>query len=151
MKTHEDDRGLAAVRRVRVARENDSRVGLQHALADSRSAALAATRAAERLASAPQFGGGATVDFRLHRQLLVAMAADQQTTAHTAAMSARVADEARRRWVADRSAVRVADLLLDRRTQARAGERARREAADLDDLAATGWLRRTTAEREDAR
>ena len=151
MKTHEDDRGLAAVRRVRVARENDSRVGLQHALADSRSAARAATRAEERLATAPQFGGGAAADFQLHRQLLVAMAADQRMTAHNAAMSARVADEARRRWVADRSAVRVAELLLDRRAEARAEERARREAADLDDLAATGWLRRTTAEQEDAR
>ena len=79
------------------------------------------------------------------------MAADQRMTAHNAAMSARVADEARRRWVADRSAVRVAELLLDRRAEARAEERARREAADLDDLAATGWLRRTTAEQEDAR
>ena len=36
-RVHPDDRGLDAVRRVRTAREADSRTGLQLALAESRS------------------------------------------------------------------------------------------------------------------
>jgi len=149
MTAHHDDRGLAAVRRVRSARESDSRFGLQHALADSRTAAAAAARAHELLTSTPSFGTGALADFYAHRQVLTARADDQLSTATVAATSERIADEARHHWVADRTAVRVADLLLDRRAALRAEERARREAADLDDLAAAGWLRRATAEQED--
>lgn len=143
---HDDDRGLAAVRRVRVARENDSRIGLQHALGDRRTTAAAAARAQERLVTAAPFGTGGAAQFHLHRQVLTALADDRRSTADAAAVSDRVADEARRRWVADRTSVRVADLLLERRAEARAAERLRRETADLDDLAAAGWLRRATAE-----
>jgi flagellar export protein FliJ len=141
-KVHADDRGLAAVRRVRVARENDARVGLQRALTEQRVAEAAATRARRQLAVAPTFGTGMLADFQLHRMLLTAMADDQRSTEETAAASARIADEARLRWVADRTSVKVADQLLDRRRAARAEERSRREAAELDDLAATAWLRR---------
>lgn len=147
-KVHPDDRGLSAVRRVRVARENDSRVGLQHALTESRLADAAATRARQRLEGATTFGTGMLADFQMHRMLLTAMADDQRTSQESAAASARIADEARHRWIADRTAVKVTDQLLDRRRAARAAERARHEAAELDDLAATGWLRRTTAEAE---
>jgi flagellar biosynthesis chaperone FliJ len=149
-KVHQDDRGLAAVRRVRVARENDSRVGLQRALTESRLAHTAAERAQQRLAGATPFGTGLLADFQLHRTMLAAMATDQVAAEQDAAAGARIAEEARLRWVADRTAVRVADQLLERRRAARAEDRARREAAELDDLAATAWLRRTT-ETEDAR
>jgi flagellar export protein FliJ len=145
-KAHADDRGLAAVRRVRVARENDARVGLQRALTEQRVAEAAAVRARGRLAEAPTFGAGMLADFQLHRMLLTAMADDKRSTEEAAAASARIADEARLRWVADRTAVKVADQLLDRRRAARAEERSRREAAELDDLAATAWLRRAAEE-----
>jgi hypothetical protein len=150
-KVHQDDRGLAAVRRVRVARENDSRVGLQHALNESRLAHAAAGRAQQRLAGAAPFGTGLLADFQMHRMMLAAMATDQVTAEQDAAASTRIAEEARVRWIADRTAVRVADQLLDRRGAARAESRARREAAELDDLAATAWLRRTAEQPEDAR
>ena len=150
-KVHQDDRGLAAVRRVRVARENDSRVGLQRALTESHLAHAAAERAQQRLAGATPFGTGLLADFQLHRTMLAAMATDQVAAEQEAAAGARIAEEARVRWVADRTAVRVADQLLDRRRAARAEDRARREAAELDDLAATAWLRRTTEQPEDAR
>lgn len=150
-KVHDDDRGLAAVRRVRVARENDSRVGLQRALAETRAADAAALRARQRLEGASSFGTGMLADFQMHRMLLTAMANDHVTTAQDAASSARIADEARHRWVADRTAVRSADLLLERRQANRAEARARHEAAELDDLAATAWLRRTTEQSGDAR
>ncbi len=150
-KVHADDRGLAAVRRVRVVRENDARVGLQRARTEQRVAAAAATRARGRLAEAPTFGTGMLADFQLHRMLLSAMADDKRSTEESAAASARIADEARLRWVADRTAVKVADQLLDRRRAARAEERSRREAAELDDLAATAWLRRTAEQDGSAR
>jgi flagellar export protein FliJ len=145
-KVHADDRGLAAVRRVRVARENDARVGLQRALTEQRVAEAAAARARRQLAGAPTFGTGMLADFRMHRMLLTAMADDRRSTEEAAAASARIADEARLRWVADRTAVKVADQLLDRRRAVRAEERDRREAAELDDLAATAWLRRAAEE-----
>jgi hypothetical protein len=143
-KVHVDDRALAAVRRVRVARENDSRVGLQRALTESRLARDAADRAQQRLAGAPPFGTGLVADFQRHRTMLTLMATDRVTAEHDADAGARIAEEARVRWIADRTAVRVADQLLDRRRAARADDRARREAAELDDLAATAWLRRAT-------
>lgn len=148
-RSHPDDRGLAAVRRVRVARENDSRVGLQQALADSRATTSAADRAEQALAGAPTFATGLLADFQMHRTMLGAMARTRVVTEQAAATSARIAEEARHHWVADRTAVRVADLMLERRAEARAEARARHEAAELDDLAATGWLRRTTQERTD--
>jgi flagellar FliJ protein len=148
---HQGDRGLAAVRRVRIARENDSRVGLQRALTETRVARAAADRAQARLSSATPFGSGLLADFQLHRTMLAAMATDQVAAEQDAAASARIAEEARGRWIADRTAVRVADQLLDRRRAARAEARARREAAELDDLAATAWLRRAAGQTEEGR
>jgi hypothetical protein len=136
---------------VRVAGVNDWRVGLQRALTESRLAHAAADRAQQRLAGAAPFGTGLLADFQLHRTMLAAMASDQVSAEQGAAAGARIAEEARVRWIADRTAVRVADQLLDRRSAARAEARARREAAELDDLAATAWLRRTTEQTETAR
>jgi hypothetical protein len=104
------DRGLVAVRRVREARERDSRAGLEQALAETRQRAATAEVSRARLAAAPTFGSG-------------------------------TAEEARRRWGLDRRAVRTVELLLERRAAERRADRARREAADLDELAAQGWLR----------
>ncbi len=150
-RVHDDDRGLSAVRRVRVARENDSRVGLQQALAESRTTALAAGRAQLALSSAPGFGTGMLADFQMHRMLMAARVQTTIVTEQAAATSTRIADEARIHWIADRTAVRVADQLLERRADVRADERARREAAELDDLASAGWLRRTTQEQADGK
>jgi flagellar FliJ protein len=139
---HEQDRGLAAVRRVRSVREDDSRVGLQRALAETRRKQDEATRLRTALAAAPAFGAGTAADFHRHTQHLAGLAEAGTRAEDDAARSARVAEEARSRWQHDRTEVRVVDLLLERRSAARAVERARREAAELDDLAAVGWLRR---------
>jgi flagellar protein FliJ len=146
MTKHEEDRGLTAVRRVRSARESDSRIGLQHALAESRRKRDQATRLAGRLGAAPAFAEGTSVEFRLHVQHLAGLADAGARARDAAAAGERVADEATRRWQHDRTEVRVVDLLLERRAAARASERARRESAELDDLAAAGWLRRRNAE-----
>lgn len=148
MKVHEDDRGLNAVRRVRSARESDSRVGLQGALSESRARAAAAAAARAQLASARAFAVGTASDFQVHRQHLTALASGRQQAEGVATRSANVAEEARLRWLRDRTAVRTVDFLLDRRSDERAAERAHREAAELDDLSASRWLRAVTAEDE---
>ena len=142
MSGHQQDRGLTAVRRVRSARETDSRIGLQQALAALRERDAEAARAADRLAQAPRFGAGSTTEFAAYLMHAGALAQDRVRTDQAATSARTVADEATRRWQQDRTAVRAVELLLERRDAERAAELARREAAELDDLAAQGWLRR---------
>ena len=135
------DRGLLAVRRVREARERDSRVGLQQALALLGSREAAAAAAQERLLTAPGFGSGTAGDFLVHTTRMRALADEVGRATQAESASRTVAEEARRHWGQDRRRVRTVDLLLDRRADERRRERVRREAAELDDLAAQGWLR----------
>jgi flagellar FliJ protein len=143
---HPEDRALTAVRRVRDSREQDSRFGLQHALGVVRERDAELTRVAERRASAPTFGAGSPADFAAHVEHLARLAALEQQAVAAARDSRLVADEARRRWQRDRQQVRVVEGLLERRALARAEERARREARELDDLASQAWLRSRTTE-----
>lgn len=139
------DRGLVAVRRVRDARERDSRIGLQQALAATREREAEAASLRERLAAAPGFGNGSADEFRSHTLLVRALAESVVEKEEAVRRSATVAEEARRRWGRDRQAVRTVELLLERRAEERRQDRARREAADLDELATQGWLRGVTA------
>lgn len=148
MKVHDEDRGLDAVRRVRSSRENDSRVGLQHALGESQARTAAAAAAAAALSSARTFAAGSSMEFQQHRRQLSWLAQDQQRTDQVATRTANIAEEARHRWLRDRTAVHSVDLLLQRRADERRADRARREAAELDDLSASRWLRALTADDE---
>lgn len=139
------DRGLVAVRRVREARERDSRIGLQQALAATREREAEASALRERLAAAPAFGTGTTDEFLGHTVLVRALAESVAEKEEAVRRSATVAEEARRRWGLDRQAVRTVELLLERRAAERRQVRARREAADLDELATQAWLRAVTA------
>jgi hypothetical protein len=141
MSIHEQDRALGAVRRVRTAREQDSRIGLQVALATSRQRRREAERANARLVQAPRFGVGSLTEFHGHVLHVTALAQAELLAADRAESSRAVAQEATVRWQRDRTALRVVDLLLERRAEERADERDRREARELDDLAAQGWLR----------
>jgi flagellar FliJ protein len=138
---HPEDRALNAVHRVRFSREEDSRVGLQHALTLARSRRAELDEASARLAAAPGFAGGSIADFTSYLHHGKALVAQEQQARVRVRDSRLVADEAERRWQLDRRQVRVVDLLLERRAQARAEERARREARELDDLASSSWLR----------
>ena len=142
--SHPQDRALAAVRRVRGARERDSKIGLQQALATARQRAEAAERATQKVTEVPGFGAGTVGDFHRHVLHTTVLAADARAAADSAESGRLLAEEATGRWQRDRAALRVADLLLERRAEQRAAERARREAAELDDLAAQGWLRART-------
>ncbi|MGZ4493273.1 MAG: hypothetical protein ACXVWU_01105 [Nocardioides sp.] len=146
MTAHEQDRALTAVRRVRSARETDSRIGLQHALSTLCEREAEEARAQQRLAEAPLFAAGSTSEFAAHVVHVSNLAQDSRRTGAAAESSRTVAGEATRRWQADTTAVRVVELLLERRAAERTAERARREARELDDLAAQGWLRTSAAE-----
>lgn len=135
------DRALTAVRRLREARERDSRIGLQQALAANRLREEEAESSRARLESAPSFHSGTAEEYRVYTLLVRALADDVAEKQEQARRSGTVADEARRRWGLDRQAVRTVELLIERRTEERRAELARREAAELDELAAQGWLR----------
>jgi flagellar export protein FliJ len=141
VKAREEDRGLRAVRRVREVRETDSRFGLSVALGSVRDRDAEVERAARRVAEAERFHAGTVADFRGHVDRLAGLVQLHAQATARAAASRTVAAEAQRRWRHDRQQVRVVDLLLERRAAARAEERARREQAQLDDLASQGWLR----------
>ena len=140
------DRGLTAVRRVREARERDSRVGLQQALAATRHREAEADVSRARLEVAPSFSSGTAEEYRAHTRLVRALAESVVEKEEAVRRSTTVAEEARHRWGLDRQAVRTVELLLERRAQERRADRARRESADLDELAAQGWLRNRLAE-----
>lgn len=146
MSIHEQDRALGAVRRVRTAREQDSRIGLQVALSTSRQRRQEAEHAHTRLVEAPRFAAGSLTDFHSHVLHVTLLAQAEVLAADRAESSRAVAQEATVRWQADRTALRVVDLLLERRAEERAAERGRRETRELDDLAAQGWLRAATGE-----
>lgn len=148
MTAHPADRGLRAVRRVREARERDSRIGLQQALSTARRRESEAEVLRARLADAPAFGWGTAGEYLAHTQLVRGLAEAVAAKDEEVRRSTLVAGEARRRWALDRQAVRTVELLLERRAQERRQESARREAAGLDDLAAQGWLRRRVADLE---
>lgn len=135
------DRGLAAVLRVREARERDSRTGLQKALEVVRRREAEAEAARSRLSSAPGFGQGTAEEYRAHHRLLQVLAEAVAEREEEVRRSVSVGKEARRRWLADRQALRTVELLLERRVTERRQEGARREAARLDELAAQGWQR----------
>lgn len=135
------DRGLKAVRRVREARERDSRIGLVQALAATRQREAEAEAARDRFESTPPFEVGTSSEFRIYNQLVQALAEAVAVKEELLRTSRTVAEEANRRWGLDRQAVRTVELLLERRVEERRAARARQEAADLDELASQAWHR----------
>jgi flagellar biosynthesis chaperone FliJ len=136
-----EDKALNAVRRVRDSREQDSRFGLQLALDAARTREVELEQARERRATAASFAAGSIADFTAHVAHTATLAALELQARDRVQSSRMVADEAARRWQHDRQQVRVVDLLLERRAEARAEQRRRHEAHELDDLATQAWLR----------
>lgn len=146
MSTHEHDRGLAAVARVRGVRERDSRLGLAAAVATVRERESLAAHRRELLAAAEAFDAGVGADFVAHQHTLTGLA-EAVRDADAAVASARVvAASALAHWQQDKARLRAVELLLERRAQARKEERDRTESRELDDVAARLWLRRTREE-----
>jgi flagellar FliJ protein len=138
---HHEDKALGAVERVRTVRERDSRVGLQQALVTNREHEVTVEASRLMMEEHPAFSHGSIRDFHADRALVMAMAMQHQREREQAAASRTVAEEAQRRWQHDRTRVRAVELLLERRAEERRVEQQRREAHELDDLAAQSWLR----------
>lgn len=140
-RVHAEDRGLAAVARVREVRETDSRIGLQQVLAEQAALTGRLTSLTDTLGSAvlaPVCAPGALLAQRTALANVGVLAAEARSALATTEV---VADEARVRWGADRARLAAVELLLERRATGRRTERTRREAREADDLAAQAWAR----------
>ncbi len=138
---HPDDRGLAAVARVRGVRETDSRVGLRHVLAEEAAVVRRVAALEDALAATPVPAvttPGALLASRTAAAHGGVLLGEAREAAATAAV---VTADARARWSSDRARLAAVEHLLERRAAERRSEAARREARDADDLAAQRWAR----------
>jgi flagellar export protein FliJ len=138
---NEHDRGILAVRRVRSVREADSRLGLQRAVAERRTAGARVAALRQRIARSAPFSVGGTTDYLDGRTTLAALGEALRAAERDWERSRVLTETARATWQADRARLAAIDLLLERRDAERRAERVRREARDLDDLASQRWLR----------
>lgn len=140
MSSHADDAGMRAVARVRSVRESDSRVGLQTALLESRTAQGRVDDLRDRITAAGGFATGSAAEFLALRASLSALG-DVLIAAEAHLDESRTISEAAyARWQHDRTRLAAIEMLLDRRAAARRAERDRAEARELDDIAAQRWL-----------
>lgn len=135
------DTGLRAVERVRGVRETDSRIGLRTAWEETRLARAKVEDLRSQLEQASTFTGGSAVSFLAQRQSLqllgeVLIAATEACDASTV-----ISDSAYARWQLDRTRLAAVESILERRAAARRAEADRKEAVELDDIAAQRWLR----------
>ena len=136
------DAGLRAVRRVREVREQDSRLGLQQANAERRAAEEALETLTDALVDDLEPGSPvAAGDFVAVRSSLTALSGRISTARDGLDLSRTVADAALVHWQADHARARAVEHLLEQRAAERLREAERREARELDDVAAQRWLR----------
>ncbi len=139
--TSDDDRGMFAVRRVRSVREQDSRLGLQQAVAERRSAGARVSALRGQLLAADSFSAGSTASFLAARSALQALGSALSDAHQHWETSRTVTEAAQSQWRQDHTRLAAIDLLLERRVAVRRAEQARGEARDLDELAMQRWLR----------
>jgi len=138
------DAGLGAVARVRGVREQDSRIGLQLALAEAASRRERLGTLRSRMAAEP-LPETTTPAALLGSRTALAFLGDAVRTAEREAEAAReLGAEARRRWEHDRTRLAAVERLLRVRAERRRVDTARRQAKEADDLAAQRWLRGMT-------
>jgi flagellar export protein FliJ len=138
---HREDRGLVAVERVRGVREQDSRSGLQLALAEERAVDRRLAGYETRLSGAA-VPSACTPGELMSLRAALGMLGELITTTREDASTARaLAADARARWAADKARLAAVEHLLEKRRERRRAEAARRTAAELDDLAAQRWQR----------
>ncbi|WP_110208260.1 flagellar export protein FliJ [Nocardioides daejeonensis] len=136
---------LAGVVRVRSVRERDSRLGLAQALREQRAAEQAAAGLRDTLRDTPAFGSGSIREFLAHTTHLDALGHAIAQADRDVLLARGIADAARIHWQGDRSRLRAVEMLRERRAESRRLEVARKQAAQLDDLATQRWSRRTGA------
>jgi flagellar export protein FliJ len=135
------DAGLRAVERVRAVRERDSRLGLQQALAELADRETAELCLRDRIGRGSAVAVATTGDFVAQRTALLAMGTQLVDLGRETGAARLLRAVAEERWQQDRARLRAVEMLLERRASERRTEAARREARELDDLAAQRWLR----------
>ena len=145
------DRGLQAVRRVRAARERDSRLGLRRAIEEHRALAARAEQLSRGLAEASRSVStvGTASAYAVDRAHLVALGERLSATRAAVESARRVVETSRDHWISDHRGLESVDGLLARRRESREAEAALKRARDDDETAARIWLR-ASAEREAA-
>lgn len=143
--SEQPDAGLNAVARVRGAREQDSRIGLQQAMAEmrEREAKVAALR--QQLAEVEQPAEVAVSDFVMHHERLRAFVQCVDTAQEEAASATAVAAAARAHWAVDKARLSAVEMLLEHRAEERRHEERRQETRDLDEVVTQQWLRNRDA------
>lgn len=141
MSTHAADAGMRAVARVRGVRESDSRVGLQTALRESRSAQTTVDTLRGQIEEASGFATGSAAEFLALRTSLTALGEVLLTAEGHRDEARTISEAAYARWQQDKARLSAIEMLLERRAADRRAERDRAEARELDDIAAQRWLR----------
>lgn len=139
----QQDRGLQAVRRVRAAREQDSRVGLARAVAEHEDLCdrVSGLAAGLDVAAHESPDDRAFASFAVHRAHLSALGAQLVSARAAAEAARRVVESSREHWMADHRRLESVENLLQRRADERRHEQTRRTARDDDEVAVTLWRR----------
>ncbi|WP_182379536.1 flagellar export protein FliJ [Nocardioides sp. WS12] len=138
---HPEDRGLAAVARVRSVRETDSRIGLTQVLAEEAAMTARLTTLQNQLTAAPVVDLTTPGELIAHRTALTHLGSLIQETRADVATAAMVSAEARARWISDRARLAAVEHLLEQRAAGRRTEARRKADREADDLAAQRWSR----------
>ncbi|WP_158296488.1 hypothetical protein [Nocardioides albidus] len=138
---HREDRGLAAVARVREVRETDSRIGLQRVLAEEAAVTSRLHTLESSIAQALVPAVATTAELVAGRARLADTGVLVEETRALAASAHVVTVDARARWGADHARLAAVEHLLERRAARRRTDAERRAARDADDLAAQAWAR----------
>ncbi|MCX6400735.1 MAG: flagellar FliJ family protein [Propionibacteriales bacterium] len=140
-RTHPEDRGLAAVARVRSVRETDSRIGLTQVLAEEAAVASRLAGLQNQLAGTAPASLATPGELLAHRTALTHLGELIQETRRELETAAVVSAEARARWSNDRARLAAVEHLLEQRAARRRTEERRKADREADDLAAQRWSR----------
>lgn len=143
------DAGLHAVARVREVRERDSRQGLSTAISEHATVEHGVQLLEQQLAGQPGFVSGSSITYLADRSHALAVGEALIGRREDMRVSASVLAAATVHWRSDRSRLEAVTMLLARRAEQRRAERARKEAAQLDDAATQGWMRRRDEQLEE--
>ncbi len=135
------DPGLQAVARVRGVREQDSRLGLQHALRDEQERGARLTRLEASLATTPGFDAGSARELAAVRLSQAALGQAVAEARRDLAAARTMTLDATSRWHSDKTRLSAVEGLLERRADERRSTAQRAEATALDDIAGQRWLR----------
>jgi len=143
--TTREDAGLEAVARVRGVREQDDRLGLQLALAESRALHGRADHL-RTLLTTTTTDGPMTPQQLLSHRIDLGRIGDAARDASRGADSADVVSaEARVRWEGTKTRLSAVERLIEMREARRRAAAEHSRAKEADDLAAQRWLRAQTA------